>query len=67
MRLRWVQLDAQRLTRGLWEFVRHTGVPFVYPLTEVWLASRWLCTDAYVQDPPLLAAVHRELDRCGWV
>lgn len=67
MRLRWVQLDAQRLTRGLWEFVRHTGVPFVYPLTEVWLAGRWLCTDAYVQDPPLLAAVHRELDRCGWV
>lgn len=65
-RMRWVQLPSELITRGFWDFVRHTGQAFVYPLTEVFLASRWLCTDAYVLDAPLLDAVHQQLDRRGW-
>jgi hypothetical protein len=65
-RMRWVQLESAQLTRGLWDFVRLSGQPFVYPLTEVHLDGRWHCTDAYTMDQPLLAAVHRALDRRGW-
>lgn len=65
-RMRWVQLQSELITRGFWDFVRHTGQPFVYPLTEVYLDERWLCTDAYALDAPLLEAVHQELDRRGW-
>ena len=66
-RLRWVQLQSELLTRGLWDFVRHTGQAFVYPLTEAFLAGRWLCTDAYILDAPLLLAVHRQLDSREWL
>lgn len=65
-RMRWVQLESTLLTRGLWDFVRLTGQAFVYPLTEVCIDGRWLCTDAYILDAPLLAAVHHRLDRQGW-
>lgn len=62
-RMRWVELEPRRLSRGLWDFVGHTGMPFFYPLTDAWLEGRWLTTDAYVMDPPLLRAVQRELAR----
>jgi hypothetical protein len=65
-RMRWVQLESSLLTRGLWDFVRLSGQAFVYPLTEAFIDGRWICTDAYTMDAPLLAAVHRTLDRRGW-
>ncbi|MGI9218016.1 MAG: hypothetical protein ACR2JA_13590 [Hydrogenophaga sp.] len=65
-RMRWVQLESSLLTRGLWDFVRLSGQAFVYPLTEAFIDGRWICTDAYTMDAPLLAAVQRTLDRRGW-
>ncbi len=65
-RLRWLQIDSGQLMRGLWDFVGLAGQSFVYPVTETCVAGRWICTDAYTLDAPLIAAVHRELDRRGW-
>lgn len=65
-RMRWVQLESGQLTRGLWDFVRLSGQPFVYPMTEAFLDEGWHCTDAYTMDKALLAAVHRTLDRRNW-
>lgn len=65
-RMRWVQLPSALITRGFWDFVRHTGQAFVYPLTEVFLEGRWLCTDAYILDAPLLEVVQLQLDQRGW-
>lgn len=65
-RMRWVQLESSLMTRGLWDFVRLSGQDFVYPLTEVFIEGRWICTDAYIFDPPLLAAVQGTLERRGW-
>lgn len=60
-RMRWVELEPRRVSRGLWDFVGHTGMPFFYPLLEVWINGGWLTTDAYIMDAPLLEVVHREL------
>lgn len=62
-RMRWVQVEPKALTRGLWDFANHTGIPLFYPLTDIWLAGTWLCTDAYILDAPLLFAVRAELVR----
>ena len=64
-RMRWVEMEPRRLTWGLWDFLGHSGMPLFYPLTEVWLAGRWWTTDAYIMDPPLCAAVQKELRRRG--
>ena len=56
-RMHWVQLESSSLTRGLWDFVRLAGQAFVYPLTEAFIDDRWICTDAYTMDAPLLAPV----------
>jgi len=65
-RMRWVQLESSLLNRGFWDFVRHAGQAFVYPMTEVFIEGAWQCTDAYIFDAHLLEAVHRRLDRQGW-
>ena len=65
-RMRWVRLDATELTRGLWDFCRHVGQPFFYPLTEVFLEGRWLVTDAYIMDPLLFRAIQLELGQQRW-
>jgi hypothetical protein len=65
-RMRWVQMRAASLTQGLWDFLKHTDVPFFAPMTEVWLGDRWRCTDAYVFDLPLAKAVRSHLLERGW-
>lgn len=62
-RMRWVQLEPAYVTRGLWDFSRLAGMPFFYPLTEVWLHDRWSSVDAYVMDPPLFRVVTSEIRR----
>lgn len=52
-RMRWVELDPSDVTRGLGDFSRLAGMPFFYPLIEVWLQGRWHAVDAYAMDPPL--------------
>lgn len=63
-RMRWVQLESSLLTRGLWDFVRLSGQAFVYPLTEAFIDGRWICTDAYTMDAPLLAAAEAAVQAC---
>lgn len=60
-RLRWVQLNPAYVTTGLWDFARLAGMPFFYPLTEVWLPGGWQSVDAYVMDPPLFRVVVAEI------
>lgn len=62
-RMRWVQLEPAYVTRGLWDFSRLAGMPFFYPLTEVWLQGLWQSVDAYAMDPPLFGAVMAEIRR----
>ena len=62
-RMRWVQLEATYVTNGLWDFSRLAGMPFFYPLTEVWLHNRWQSVDAYAMDPPLFGVVLSEIRR----
>ncbi len=65
-RMRWVQMEAASLTRGLWDFLKHTDVPFYSPMTEAWLEGRWMCTDVYVFDRPLAKAARQQLLERGW-
>lgn len=65
-RMRWVELDPSYVTRGLWDFSRLAGMPFFYPLIEVWLQGRWHAVDAYAMDPPLFKAVMSEMERRRW-
>ncbi|MGM9426447.1 hypothetical protein [Hydrogenophaga sp. MI9] len=60
-RMHWVQLEPAYVTNGLWDFSRLAGMPFFYPLTEVWLQGLWQSVDAYVMDPPLFGAVVAEI------
>lgn len=62
-RMRWVQLEPTYVTRGLWDFSRLAGMPFFYPLTEVWLHDHWQSVDAYAMDPPLFRVVVAEIRR----
>lgn len=60
-RQRFMDIDAAVLG-GLID----PGTPFVdHSTTEVWLAGRWVETDAYIVDPPLLAAARRRLHASG--
>ena len=49
------------MTSGLWDFSRLAGMPFFYPLTEVWLRGLWQSVDAYAMDPPLFGVVLSEI------
>lgn len=62
-RMRWVRLDPKAITHGLWDFARLAGMPFFYPLTEVWLEGGWSTVDAYVVDPALFARIKDHIAR----
>lgn len=64
-RMRWVELDPTPVTHGLWDFSRLAGMPFFYPLVEVWLGGSWQTVDAYAMDPPLFDAVMSEIVQRG--
>lgn len=60
-RQRFMDIDASVLA-----CIIDPGTPFVdHSTTEVWLAGHWIETDAYIVDPPLLAAARRHLHAQG--
>ena len=61
-RMRWVDMNPKYLLRGLtWMSTR-----FSYPLTEIYVNERWLCTDAYIADADLLTVTRNKLFEKGW-
>ena len=64
-RMRWVEVEASKMTPGLWDFLRMAGMRFFHPMVEVWLDQCWATVDAYIMDPPLFARVRKELKRQG--
>lgn len=56
-RARFMDIDARIL-----DGVLDAGTPFLdHSWTEVWIEGRWVATDAYVVDPPLLARAQARL------
>jgi hypothetical protein len=60
-RIRMIRVGPE-MYRGL---SRDRG-SFVLPVVEVWTAGRWVVTDAYVYDPPYLAAAREAVHKRGW-
>ena len=60
-RIRMIRVGPE-MYRGL---ARDRG-SFVLPVVEIWTGRRWVVTDAYVYDPPYLAAAREAVQKRGW-